>query len=137
MSAKNETEVTIGGKTFTLSGYESEEYLQKVAAYINSKIAEFMKSDGFRRQTIDMQATMIELNIADDFFKSKKMADETESDMELKDKEIYDLKHELISAQIKLDAANDEIKQLKDEITENQKRIVKLETMLEDSKQKK
>lgn len=137
MSAKNETEVTIGGKTFTLSGYESEEYLQKVAAYINSKIAEFMKSDEFRRQTIDMQATMIELNIADDFFKSKKMADETESDMELKDKEIYDLKHELISAQIKLDAANDEIKQLKDEITENQKRIVKLETMLEDSKQKK
>ena len=32
MSAKNETEVTIGNRTYTLSGYESEEYLQK---YIN------------------------------------------------------------------------------------------------------
>ena len=34
MPAKNETEVVIGGKSFKLSGYESEEYLQKVAAYI-------------------------------------------------------------------------------------------------------
>ena len=38
MSAKTDTEVIIGGKVFTLSGYESEEYLQKVASYINNKI---------------------------------------------------------------------------------------------------
>ena len=31
MSAKNSTEVLIGGKVFTLSGFESEEYLQKVS----------------------------------------------------------------------------------------------------------
>ena len=85
MSAKNETEVVIGGKTLTLSGYESEEYLQKVAAYINAKISDFKKSDHFRRQTIDMQATMIELNIADDYFKAKKMADELENTLENKD----------------------------------------------------
>ena len=40
-SSKNFTEVLIGGKVFTLSGFESEEYLQKVAAYINNKINEF------------------------------------------------------------------------------------------------
>ena len=33
MSSKTDTEVIIGGKVFTLSGYESEEYLQKVASY--------------------------------------------------------------------------------------------------------
>ena len=33
-SAKNYTEVLIGGKVFTLSGFESEEYLQKVSAYL-------------------------------------------------------------------------------------------------------
>ncbi len=38
MSAKTDTEVIIGGKVFTLSGYESEEYLQKVASYINNKV---------------------------------------------------------------------------------------------------
>lgn len=130
MSAKNETEVTIGGRTYTMSGYESEEYLQKVAAYINGKISDFKKSDTFRRQTVDMQAVMIELNIADDYFKAKKNADGLETDMDSKDKEIYDLKHELISAQIKLDAANKEIEQLKAELSENQKSIVKLETEL-------
>ncbi|MGN0374943.1 MAG: cell division protein ZapA [Butyrivibrio sp.] len=134
MAAKNETEVIIGGKTLTLSGYESEEYLQKVAAYINAKISDFKKSDHFRRQTIDMQATMIELNIADDYFKAKKLADELESSLEDKDKELYDLKHELISAQIKLDSANQEIKQLKDELSENQKTIVRLETELDDTR---
>ena len=132
MSAKNETEVVIGGKTLTLSGYESEEYLQRVATYINTKLSDFKKSDYFRRQTIDMQATMIELNIADDYFKAKKIADELESSIEERDKEIYDLKHELISAQIKLDSINQEMKQLKSELTENQKTIVRLETELDD-----
>lgn len=132
MAAKNETEVVIGGKTLTLSGYESEEYLQKVATYINTKLSDFKKSDFFRRQTLDMQATMIELNIADDYFKAKKIADELESSIEERDKEIYDLKHELISAQIKLDSINQEMAQLKNELTEYQKTIVRLETELDD-----
>lgn len=72
MSAKNETEVTIGNRTYTLSGYESEEYLQKVAAYINGKISDFRKSDVYRRQTPDMQAVMIELNIADDYLRLRR-----------------------------------------------------------------
>ena len=41
MSAKTSAEVVIDGKVYTLSGYEGEEYLQKVAAYINNKIIEF------------------------------------------------------------------------------------------------
>ena len=41
MSTKTETEVMIGGKVFTLSGNESEEYLQRVAIYINNKLAEY------------------------------------------------------------------------------------------------
>ena len=39
MAIKTDTEVIIAGKVFTLSGNESEEYLQKVASYINNKIA--------------------------------------------------------------------------------------------------
>lgn len=41
MSAKNNTQVIIAGKIYTLSGYESEEYLQRVASYLNGKISEF------------------------------------------------------------------------------------------------
>lgn len=72
MSSKTDTEVIIGGKVFTLSGYESEEYLQKVAAYLNNKYNEYNKIDGFKRQPIDVQNILLQLNIADDLFKAKK-----------------------------------------------------------------
>ena len=41
MSAKTNTQVVIGGRMYTVSGYESEAYLQQVAAYLNNKLAEF------------------------------------------------------------------------------------------------
>ena len=72
MSSKTDTEVIIGGKVFTLCGYESEEYLQKVASYINNKLAEYNKVDSFRRQSPDTQGVLLQLNIADDYFKAKK-----------------------------------------------------------------
>ena len=134
MGAKNETEVIIGGKSLTLSGFESKEYLQEVAAYINGKLADFKKSEIFRRMSYDTQTVMMEINIADDYFKAKKLADYLEADSDAKDKEIYDLKHELISSQIKLDAANQEIEQLRARNNENQKTIVKLETEIDNLK---
>ena len=134
MSAKNNTEVILGGKVFTLSGYESEEYLQKVASYINNKMMEFNREDSFRRQSAEVRANLLYLNIADDYFKAKKLGDSLSEEIESKDKEIYDLKHELISTQIKADAAAKEIEELRDEISKYQKNIVKLETELNSAK---
>ena len=128
MSAKNEAEVLIGGKVLTLSGYESQEYLQKVAAYLNNKLTDCKQSESFRRQALELQNIMIQLNIADDYFKAKKIADTLEGDLESKDKEIYDLKHELIALQFKFDNQAGEIKQLKKDIQEYQNTIIKLET---------
>ena len=82
----------------------------------------------------ELRTDMMYLNIADDYFKAKKMADSLSLDIENKDKEIYDLKHELIAAQIKAESSAKEIKELKSEITKYQKNIVKLETELNDSK---
>ena len=48
MAEKTDTEVLIGGRVFTLSGYESEEYLQKIALYINNKVSEYNKVEGFK-----------------------------------------------------------------------------------------
>ena len=106
MSEKSSAEVIIGGKVYTLSGYEGEEYLQKVAAYINNKINEFDSMEDYRRFPTDMKATLLQLNIADDYFKARKQGGTLESDIEAKDKEMYDLKHELISVQIKLENAD-------------------------------
>ena len=39
------------------------------------------------------------------YFKAKKQGDSLESDIELKDKEMYDLKHELISLRMQIEEA--------------------------------
>ncbi|MGN1146418.1 MAG: cell division protein ZapA [Acetatifactor sp.] len=130
MASKTDTEVIIGGKVFTLSGYESEEYLQKVASYINNKVNEYSKVDSFRRQPLDTQSVLLQLNIADDYFKAKKKIDVLEEELQAKEKELYDLKHELISAQIKLENAEKKSKELQMDLNENAKKIVRLETEL-------
>ena len=110
MIGNNDIEVVIGGKVITLSGTESEEYLQKVSSYINNKIAEYNNVDSFRRQPADMQNVLLLLNIADDYFKIKKQMDELANEIEAKDRELYDLKHELIASQIKLESREKQIR---------------------------
>lgn len=136
MSSKTNTEVIIGGKIFTLSGYESEEYLQKVASYINSKLDEYGKMDSFRKQPLDTQSVLMQLNIADDYFKSKKQIGLLEEELQAKEKELYDLKHELIAAQIKLESTEKKVKEMQSEMNENAKKIVRLETELKDYSKK-
>lgn len=130
MSSKTATEVIIGGKVFSLSGYESEEYLQKVASYINNKLNEYNKVDGFRHQSVDTQNVLLQLNIADDYFKAKKQIDVLEEDIAAKDREIYDFKHELVTAQIKLENAENRVRDLQQQLEEKSKRIIQLETQL-------
>lgn len=132
MSSKNVTEVIIDGKIYKLSGYESESYLQKVGTYINNKIAEFKKDEVYRRQNVEVQKTLLELNIADDYFKAKKQADLLENDLDEKQKQLYDAKHELIATQIKLDASTKEVSMMQSEMVDLQKELVRLETELKE-----
>ena len=132
MSAKTDTEVIIGGKVLTVSGNESAEYLQKVASYINNKVNEYAKLDSFKRQSADKQNMLIQLNIADDFFKAKKQIELLEQDLKAKENELYDLKHELIATQIKLDNTSKSLKEANETLNENAKQIVRLETELKE-----
>ncbi|MEG1847503.1 MAG: cell division protein ZapA [Lachnospiraceae bacterium] len=113
MASKTDAEVIIFGKVFTLSGYESAEYLQRVASYINNKMIEYNKVDSFRRQPIDKQNVLLQLNIADDYFKAKSRIEVLEEELKSKEKELYDLKHELITLQIKLENHEKNMKDLK------------------------
>lgn len=103
MSAKNQTEVVIGGKVFKISGYESEEYIQRVGYYLNSKLTEIQKLDSYRKQSSEMKNLVVQLNLADDYFKAKKQAEVLEEGIASRDKEIFELKHSLIDLQRRLD----------------------------------
>ena len=88
------------------------------------------QGDTFRRQNKEVQNTLIQLNIADDYYKVKKQADVLESEIDSKNKEIYDLKHELISTQIKLDALKSDFDRVQKEASALEKNVIKLETEL-------
>ena len=132
MANKVDIPVVINGKVYTLSGYESEEYLQKVAAYINNKINEFEAIEDYRHIPLNMKNTLIQLNIADDYFKAKAQVEKLERDIENKDKELYDLKHDLISNQIKTESAESSLKELEQENKELLLNKARLEAALED-----
>ena len=134
MASKTDTEVIIGGKVFTLSGYESEEYLQKVASYINNKIAEYNKIDGFKRQPVDTQNVLLQLNIADDYFKAKKQIEIMEEQLSEKEKELYDIKHELIATQMKFENSEKNCKSLQTKLDESSKKIIQLEAQAKGTK---
>lgn len=74
------------------------------------------------------------MNIADDYFKARKQGSSLENDIEAKDKEMYDLKHELISVQIKLENAEKAMDKLKEDNKELQMKIVQLETEMKNKR---
>jgi cell division protein ZapA len=133
MSAKKSTNVIIGNKMYTLSGYEEEDYLHKVATYINHKIEEVEKIDNYKQLSTDMKTVMLNLNLADDYFKAKDRVESNEQDLKHKDQEIYNLKHELVTNQVTTEELEKQISDLKEENQELKLHKAKLEASLEDA----
>jgi cell division protein ZapA len=132
MAGKNTARVIIGGKIITLGGYETEEYFQKVASYINNKIDELSEMPGYSRQPVDMRHLLLSLNIADDRFKAKNQVEAYEADLHQKDQEMYDLKHELVSLRMQVDEIKEQLLKAQNEKTTLEGRVRELEKELED-----
>ena len=132
MAVKNTTQVLIDGKIITLSGYESPEYLQKVASYINQKIGELSQLQGYNRLSVDTKHTLISLNVADDYFKAREQAEMLEEDMEAKDAESYELRSELAETKVRLESMKEELEQLRKEIEELSEQLSKTNEELEE-----
>ena len=132
MAVKNTAKVIIGGKIITLGGYESEEYFQKVASYINKKMDELSAMPGYSRQPMETKHTLISLNITDDYFKAKKQAEVFEQDLQQKDQEMYDLKHELISLRMQIEEAQKHEQEALDEKNLLEGKVKELEKELDE-----
>ena len=105
MAEKTDAQVNIGGKTYTLSGYESEEYILKVAQYLNTKIRALSDDPEYGKMTPDMRQILLNLNIAEDYFREIAKNEELQCVIDKKDNDLYDIKHELVAAQMKLENA--------------------------------
>ncbi|MCI8514939.1 MAG: cell division protein ZapA [Lachnospiraceae bacterium] len=122
MGSKNFTDVIIAGKVYTLGGYEEEDYLQRVAAYLNGKYEELQKVEGFVKQSPEDQAVLLELNVADDYFRVEKQLDESEKKNLDMEREVYNLKHALVTTQLKKENLEKELIRAQERIQELEKR---------------
>lgn len=130
MKSRNDVEVLIDGRKYTICGFESDEYLQKVANYINRKFTEFKKKDNYSRLDMDLRNVLLAINIADDYQKAQKKANEYRTENELKDKMVLDLKHEIIQLQEDIKERDNKGKDLEKKLENAEKKIVELETRL-------
>ncbi|MBR1874091.1 MAG: cell division protein ZapA [Eubacterium sp.] len=134
MQDQTTAEVLIDGRTYTIAGFESDEYLQQVATYINRKLGELKKNGDYMRLDLDTRNALLAINIADDYFKEKGVADDIRGDRELKDKLVLDMKHEIIAREDQIDKDSRQITELQKKLNDAEKRIVELETTLKNSK---
>ena len=130
MADMNETQVIIAGKVLTLTGYETAEYTQKVANYINKKMDECRNAVSFRSQNKETQMLLVALNIADDYMKIHEKLAENEQLIKNKDKEIYNLKHDIVTTQSRLDKADEQVRTLQDKMAESSKKLIQLDAKL-------
>ncbi len=127
MAEKKDIPVVLNDRIYTLSGYENDDYIQKVVNYINEKLAECKGSEQFRRLGKEHQNMLVALNIADDYFKIKNQAENlTEEDTE-KEKQLYDLRHEMIEAQIKHESDMRLVEEYKEQVNALQRKLIQLE----------
>jgi len=121
LAFKNKVQVTIDGRTFSIMGTESEEYLQKVAAYIDEKMKELKKSGAQGSLSPVTLYFLTSLNIADELFKVK-------DELDVVKKEFSDFRNGVLS--------DEEIRSIKDETNTLKDQIDKLITELEELKRK-
>lgn len=130
MNTKNDVEVVINGKQYTMSGYESSEYLQKIAAHINEKFALFKEQKGYSRLDTDMKYIMLAINLSDDYHKAQNSANDLRIENEEMGKEIFNMKHEMISMQAQMEALEEKLKVLEEEKKKAEHDVIRLETEL-------
>ena len=126
MKKPNLTEVLIDGKIYSVSGEENTEYIQKVAQFVNEKIQEVRTLPGFKRLDEEYQTLLLNLNLADDYFKEKEEVTRLAEAAEEKERELYAVKHDMVSTQMKLEAALKQQEKLGERMEEWKKKYEEL-----------
>ena len=70
MSSLNKIEAVIGGEIITLVSAENEEFMQKIARYIDRKLSEIKRMKSNASINERTRTLFIAINIAEDYFKT-------------------------------------------------------------------
>ncbi len=135
MKKENQTEVLIDGKVYAISGEEKTDYIQKVAQFVNEKLQEVRTIPGYKRMEEEYRELLLNLNIADAYFKEKEAFERLSEEMEEKERELYAVKHDMVSTQMKLEAALKQQEKLGERCDEWKKKYEELKARHETRRQ--
>lgn len=125
---RRKMEVIIDGRVYTLAGNESEEYMQRIASYVNGKIQEIKEIPSYKKLNKEYQSILLALNISDDLYKTKEVVAMMKEEYDRKDKEIFEKNQELLTEKMRLETSKKLVEEYRNKINELQKRIIELET---------
>jgi len=125
MTAKNRVEVRIAGKEYTLVGTESDEYMQRIALYVDKKMAEIQNLN--KKLSTNAVSVLTSINITDELIKAKEMIAKLET-------ELVELKRELEQYCDENERLLEENAQLSKENTSLQMDLVKKEAELNETR---
>lgn len=126
MKSKNDVDVLINGRKYTLCGFESADYIQKVATYINSKLSEFQKKEYYANMDIELKNILLAINIADDYFKVDRDVKSVMKDNERKDKMVLEMKHKILEQETAEAELKEQIEELRKTLETSEKKVVEL-----------
>lgn len=135
MSKAIDVDVLIGDRQYTIRGAEGSEYIQKIAAHINDKLSEFRQQEGYATLDIDMKNILLAINLSDDYYKAKQELEEVRAEYQEKEQEIFDMKHELVSMQSKMDKLVEETNQLREQQSKEEHSAIRMEAKYEHASQ--
>ena len=98
------TDVLIGGKVYSLKGADAQ-HLQRIAALLNQKSIEVRNTPGFKSMDQEYKQLLMNINLADEYFRMKDEADRLRAEIEEKENELYSARHDLVSIKMKLENA--------------------------------
>lgn len=89
---KNKVDVRICGMDYTLVGTESDEYIQRVALYVDKKMNEIMRCNS--SLSTSMAAILSAVNVADDLHKASENESSLRNELKRTQEELQRLRNE-------------------------------------------
>ncbi len=134
MAEKHSIKVMVVGKELVVKGYETEEYMMRVASYINNMTDGVDKIADFRHLDPEIKFRMLMLNLANDYFKEKQHTEDADRNMKEKLNELDEVKHELVNKGVIVDDLKTKLAAQDNQMRNQEKTIFELQTEIKSLK---
>jgi len=128
MAGKNKVSVRIAGNEYTVCGYESAEYMQRVALYVDQKTTEIMQANHIL--STSMASVLTAINVVDEMFKLTEAKEALEKELEIAKKALQEIRQDRDMLSQQLQKANEENKHLLLELTRREAELAEVRNSL-------